>query len=220
MKNFVFDLYGTLADIKTDENSKKFKAAMVKYFNRADFWEKYKSLCAQEDTGEKYCEIDLLKVFSRLSAQPLKAALIFRKRSRKKLKVYFGARRLLKKLKKRGAKVFLLTNAQACFTVAELEKLKLKSLFDGIEISSVFGEKKPSLKFFSHIIEKYSLDLSETVYIGNDLTCDILGAKSAGLNTAYIKSNISPEEDGLEKAREIADFATDSFKELTKYLLQ
>ena len=63
MKNFVFDLYGTLADIHTDEKNPEFRKRVEKHFNRADFWERYISLCKSLETGDEYCEIDLFKVF-------------------------------------------------------------------------------------------------------------------------------------------------------------
>lgn len=219
MKNFVFDLYGTLADIHTDENNPKFRKSMQKYFGTENFREKYSALCKASETGEKYCEIDLFKVFCALSEKPAAAALYFRKKSRLSFKAYKGVYRLLKGLKAKGAKLYILSNAQACFTVKELEKLKFPRYFDGIELSSDFGKKKPSKEFFLHILEKYALEKAETVYIGNDFNVDILGAKAVGLSTAYIKSNRSPKGDSLEEARAVAAFATDGFKELSKYLL-
>ena len=224
MQNFVFDLYGTLVDINTDEGNKKFKARVEKYFKKfgADnFWPKYLKLCEQSDPDS---EVDLIFVFSQILGGSdrqtvLKAARVFRKYSTKRLKAYNGVRDLLKSLKEGGGKLYLLSNAQSCFTLYELEKLKLKDCFDGIELSSDFGYKKPSQKFFKHLIDKYSLDPSQTVYTGNDLTADILGAKAAGFKTAYIKSNISPQEDSLESAKATADFATESFKDLSAYLI-
>ena len=191
MTSFIFDLYGTLADIRTDETSEKFRKRMAKHFGYTDFWERYISLCAGLETGEEYCEIDLSEVFKELSPNaPAQAAKYFRNKSRSRLKLYAGVRPLLKKLKAKGARLFILSNAQACFTTEELKKLKLTQYFDGIEISSDFGKKKPSPEFFGHIVNKYSLDKSQTVYIGNDLRADILGAKTAGLNAAYIKINL------------------------------
>lgn len=68
--NFVFDLYGTLIDIHTDESNAKFRAAVQKYFKRfnggtVDFWAEYARLCARAETGEKFCEIDLFNVFKK-----------------------------------------------------------------------------------------------------------------------------------------------------------
>ncbi|MDE6869013.1 MAG: HAD family hydrolase [Clostridia bacterium] len=218
MKNFVFDLYGTLADIHTDERNPVFKKRMERRFG-ADFFARYYALCKSLDTGG-YCEIDLFKVFLKLAPSDAESAAgYFRAKSRISFRAYRGVRRLLKSLKKRGAKLYILSNAQACFTRPELEKLRFVPYFDGIELSSDFGQKKPSKDFFEHILKKYSLDKSETVYIGNDFCADVLGAKSAGLKTAYIKSNRSPSSDSLERAQAEADFATDSFKKLSDYLL-
>lgn len=220
MKNFVFDLYGTLVDIRTDEANPKFRRRMVKYFNRADFWQQYFSICKSFETEDEYCEIDLSKVFIKLSPEnPECAAKYFREKSRSRLKAYKGVHTLLKSLKAKDARLFLLSNAQSCFTNEELKKLKLTQYFEGIVLSSDFGKKKPSEDFFEHIIEKFSLDKSHTVYIGNDIHADILGAKAVGLSTAYIKSNLSPQSDSMDNARSVSDFATESFKVLSEYLL-
>lgn len=224
MKNFVLDLYGTLADIHTDEENLKFRKKVAKYFARTNFWEEYTRLCAEADTGEENCEIDLFAVFKRLlngadDEEVSKAAGYFRKMSRSRLKVYRGVYGLLRALKERGGKVYLLSNAQACFTYKELDKLKLTKYFDGISLSSEFGKKKPSTEFFLQLVKKYGLDLRETVYIGNDFNADISGAKAAGLKTAYIKSNLSPSTDDLAEIAKVADYATDNFEKLKEYLL-
>ena len=232
MQNFVFDLYGTLVDIHTNESAEKFTEKITKYFARLnprveDFFALYKKLCAEKDNGEN-CEIDLLAVFREIltyggnsvdESTVLKAAEYFRKKSRSRLKLYKGVRTLLKGLNGHGARLYILSNAQSCFTLKELEKLKIAKCFDGIEISSDFGKKKPAPEFFKHIIDKYSLEPENTVYIGNDFKADILGAKSVNLSTAYIKSNLSPAEDDLAQIKKTADFAADSFSKLSEYLL-
>ena len=67
MQNFVFDLYGTLVDIKTDEQAAKFRKKVTAYFLRInpavlDFFPLYEKLCAERSGGE-YTEIDLYEVF-------------------------------------------------------------------------------------------------------------------------------------------------------------
>lgn len=223
--NLVFDLYGTLVDIRTDESAPGFRKKVQKYFSRlnpelTDFWGEYERLCLEQNCGEED-EIDLSAVFERLAGKhnAAKAAAFFRKASRKKLRLYKGVDKLLGELRRNGAKLYLLTNAQTCFTLGELEKLGLIDRFDGIRISSEMGKKKPSRAFFDSVLEGYGLDPDQTVYVGNDFHADILGAKAAGLRAAYIRSNISPEDDDLSEAREVADFATDDFSALGKYLL-
>lgn len=223
MKNYIFDLYGTLADISTDESTPRFINKINRHFASDNFSDEYLNACKTFETGDGFCEIDLLKVFEKILNCPkeeaLRAALYFRKKSRSGLKVYRGVRALLGELKQRGKKLYILSNAQACFTDAELDKLKIKKYFDGVELSSDFGRKKPCKAFFSHVLEKYVLDPAETVFVGNDIESDIRGAKSVGLETAYILSNLSPEGDSVEKAGQIADFATCGFEDLADYLL-
>lgn len=227
--NFIFDLYGTLADIQTNEEGAEFKKYVQRLFggliSAVDFWAEYERLCdLKARAGGENCEIDLYSVFKEIAVgvpeNELKnAVLLFRKKSRSRLKLYGGVKSGLKKLKKSGAKLYILSNAQECFTLAEIQKLGLTPFFDGIELSSAFGKKKPSPDFFEYALEKYGLNRGDTVYTGNDICADICGARSVGLKTAYVLSNISPEEDGLEKAKTLAGFATRSHKKLFDYLV-
>ena len=111
------------------------------------------------------------------------------------VRIYDGVRELLKALKKCGKKVYLLSNAQRIFTEYEMNYLDITKYFDDILISSDYGTKKPDIRFFEQLIEKYHLDVKKTLMIGNDVRCDINGAKEAGLDTFYIHSNISPKDD-------------------------
>ncbi len=226
MKNFVFDLYGTLVDISTDEESARFIKKVNAYFSKLgveNFYTRYTNLCRGLGGGEEDSEIDISAVFSTLlggNAELAKrAALSFRALSRGRLGLYRGVLPLLKKLKDGGAELYILSNAQSCFTVAEIEQLGIAEYFGGICLSSDFGAKKPSARFFNHIIERFGLDKSQTVYVGNDFKADICGAEGVGLAAAYVKSNISPRGDSVEEAAGIAAFATDSFKDLSRYLL-
>ena len=229
MKNFVFDLYGTLIDIHTDEEDPSFRTKIARQFfdlcgGECDFWSDYIKLCAPPP-DDKYYEPDLICVFSDLAkkcgahltrGQLEEFAYKFRLLSRKKLCLYPEVTDMLSSLKECGAKIYLLSNAQACFTVKEMEELSLTEYFDGICLSSDAGVKKPSERFFNLLLEKYSLDKSSTVYTGNDYFSDILGARAVGLYTAYIRTY---NEIPFEEAKKIASFATDNFKILKGKLL-
>jgi len=88
-----------------------------------------------------------------------------------------------------------------------------------VELSSDFGMKKPAKEFFAYALEKYKLDVGESLYIGNDIYCDVLGARAAGLKTAYIKTEISPQSDSLARAAEAADFVAADQLALKQLLL-
>ena len=67
-------------------------------------------------------------------------------------------------------------------------------LFDGIYLSSDYGCKKPDRRFFELLLKERDISPESAIMIGNDSVCDIRGAKSVGLSTLYMHSNISPEE--------------------------
>lgn len=150
-------------------------------------------------------EPDLTKVFAMLyheknapcdAAQARMTAITFRALSRKFLRLYDGVEELLGELRRRGRKIYLLSNAQSDFTRPEIEMLGLTHYFDGIVLSSELGCKKPSPVFFRRLLERYGLKPSESIMIGNDETADIAGARSVGMDTLYIHTDISPEEYG------------------------
>ncbi len=47
-------------------------------------------------------------------------------------------------------------------------------------------------KFFRTVVERYNLDIRQSIMIGNDAGTDILGANTIGMDSLYIHSDISP----------------------------
>lgn len=215
-KNYMFDLYGTLADIHTDEwdmslwenmsdfYTKKGAEYTAEELNKAygELVEAEKAVIYAKHPEYKYIDIKIEKVFDKLYSDKgvkadeslvLETAKYFRDTSREYVKLYDGIAELLADLKKAGAGVYLLTNAQRAFTWDELGILGIRDIFDGIVISSDEECCKPETAFFKTMLDRYNLDPSTTIMVGNDPTCDILGAVSAGLDSLYIHTNISPE---------------------------
>lgn len=201
--NFLFDLYGTLADIKTDEEMQSLWFGFSWLLGESDTQkvkDEYHAICKRlsDERAHKFVEFDLLHVFEEMlnnrGADKSKAGEVareFRLLSRQKLRLFPCVIEILKGLKERGAGVYLVSNAQACFTADELDELGLTPLFDGILISSDAGVKKPDTEIFSIAFNKFSLDACECFYIGNDLHDDVLGASGAGLKTVYIETEQS-----------------------------
>lgn len=115
---------------------------------------------------------------------------MFRSISTVKLRLFDGALEVLKELRRRGKKVYLLSNAQSCFTVPELKALGIYVFFDGITISSDVKVRKPSLAFYEQALD--GIDPSLCVMIGNDEFADVRGAMSAGMDACYIQTEQSP----------------------------
>ena len=202
MANILFDLYGTLIDIHTDEEKGSFWKAFSKRtfeyhpYKKEELKRKYFDYCIK--LSNEVDEIDILEVFRELFHQDLDTTKLiaseFRRLSTKYIRLYPGVKKLLSKLREDGHNIYLLSNAQESFTIPELNKFELVPYFDGIAISSMYGYKKPSSSFYYALISKYNLGISNTIMIGNDYECDYKAAKSLGLKAIYIHSNLTPKD--------------------------
>lgn len=213
-KNYIFDLYGTLIDIHTEEGEKKLWKALAKYYRKHGAFYFARGIQKGyfkyvDEELKKSEEIQVEVVFKKLFADKgvnASDALIaetcrfFRDTSTYHLRLYEWSLPILQKLKENGKKVFLLSNAQRSFTYHEMEKLDIVKYFDEIYISSDHFVKKPNPKFFQLLMEKENLDVKECLFLGNDQTCDVKGAQGVGMDTWYVHTNCSPEYTDTVKA--------------------
>ena len=218
-RNYIFDLYGTLVDIHTDEADPLLWIRLsLWYAEHGALYESpqtlraaYLGLCARAQAADPdpLFELELRDVFRALFAEkgvPADDALIastavfFRIQSTKKLKLYSWVRPIFKSLRENDRKIFLLSNAQACFTKPELKALGLADAFDGIVLSSDAQIKKPSPKIMEGLLTRYDLAVPDCLMTGNDLTSDIAVAKAFGMDSLYLKTETSgpfiPEKAG------------------------
>ena len=75
----------------------------------------------------------------------------------KYVRLYAHAKELLEALRAAGKRVYLLSNAQRTFTEYEMRYLGIYDLFDGVQISSDHGCKKPDERFFRILLERFGL---------------------------------------------------------------
>ena len=213
-KNYIFDLYGTLIDIRTDEEDDALWEKMVMvygykecHYSVFEMRRHYKELCAREKAKVKAqfpkrtnVDFDLRIVFRELyeikgytpsDEEVDLTASFFRCTSTKFIKLYDGVIDFLESLKKKGKKIYLLSNAQRSFTLPELKMMGLYDYFDGIFISSDLCASKPSVDFFDALFKKYKLKKIESIMIGNDFISDISGAYEFGIRSLYIHQEIS-----------------------------
>lgn len=209
-ENYIFDLYGTLVDIHTNEETEDLWEAL------ADFYGEHGANYAAAELQADYAsgvqelldiseEIQVEKVFRQLyeakgvtadDTLVLETCRFFRDTSTEYIKLYPWSLPILDKLKAEGKGIYLLSNAQRSFTAHELDLLGLTKYFDVIMISSDCGVQKPNLMFFKMLMKRCNLRAKECLFVGNDEICDIFGAKKAGMDTFYIHSNCSPEYTG------------------------
>lgn len=225
--NFVFDLYGTLIDIWTDESREELWEGVASLLGDGEekaetVREEYLARCRGAKRGESH-EIDLLGVFeamleSRFVDKSVAPALAseFRRMSMVYLKPFRGVKTMLRELRKVGG-VYLLSNAQSCFTVDELKTTGLYDLFDGILISSDAGTKKPYPEIFDIAFNKFGIKAEDSIYIGNDMRDDILGATGVGMQTVYIETAQSGKYPGLDLPR--PTYVVSTHSEMKRLLL-
>ena len=213
--DLIFDLYGTLVDIHTEEDAKvwektafyfgfygahysgpELKAAFREELNRREAKEGQSYECFPDIPFEQVMG-DLFRARGiRENADTLgvHAAQLFRICSLDYVNLYPEVLEALKALREKGYRLWLLSNAQRVFTEYELRLLGLGEQLDGIYISSDFRCRKPDVRFFNALIEEQKLDKSKCIMIGNDLHTDIGGARAAGLATFYMHTNLTPPD--------------------------
>ncbi len=214
-KNYIFDLYGTLIDVRTDEDTPELWDKMVLLYGYKgarytayELQSKYKELCSAEKSRVKkahpqrrHVDINLTNVFKGLYAHKgvevsdevaSFTANAFRCCSTEHIRLYKGVIELLEALKKKGKKLYILSNAQHDFTVPEIQMLGIDKYFDDIIISADVECKKPDPHIFEILFDRNPMEKSESIMIGNDCVSDIRCAYEFGIETLYIHQEISP----------------------------
>lgn len=224
--NYIFDLYGTLADIRTNEEKpylwqkmSEFYTSLGASYTSRQLRQAFRRLEAEcicrmqreaEDAGQQdvLVEPDLTMVFQKLFQEKgvncdrpkaQMTANFFRTLSRQLLRVYDGVKETLGELRGRGKRLYLLSNAQSDFTRPEMEIMGLTDFFDGILISSEEGCKKPCAAFFRRLLERYDLAPARSLMTGNEENSDIAGACQMGMDSLYIHTATSSQPQGKYK---------------------
>lgn len=211
--DLVFDLYGTLVDIHTEEDDLVWeKTAMYFGFHGASYTgetlrKSFASLMQAREAkaGQSYecfpdipfeqVMADLFRaagVMDNADALGFNAAQLFRISSIEYIHLYPDVIAALEKLRAAGFRLWLLSNAQAVFTAYELRMLGLGSQFDGVLLSSDYACRKPDLRFYRALCDTHGLNPAHCLMIGNDRETDIAGAKNAGMATLYMHTALTP----------------------------
>ncbi|MDE5819141.1 MAG: HAD family hydrolase [Lachnospiraceae bacterium] len=217
-RNVLFDLYGTLVDIHTDEKKRylwqkmsDFFRAYGAYYTPTALRKAYLHYVTQLESqlGGPYPEIQIELVFLQLyldkgiHADPAliqSTGTAFRTISRSRLALYPDVLDLLNGLKERHIGIYLLSNAQHLFTEPEMQMTGLLPFFDGVFYSSDIGCKKPDPTFMELLLSTYGLDKKECVMIGNEAASDVAVAEACGMDSIYLHTNLSPQDDSAPAA--------------------
>lgn len=219
--NYIFDLYGTLIDIHTDEYGDETWEKWIAFLNtqgvrhpglarfRDDFFRKDKEHRLRASVYE-HPEIDVLRVYDELftsygnrkltDAELFEIAYRFRVASREYFRLFEGVPAFLKKLRALGKKVYILSNAQRSYTLYEITHFKLDQMVDDYLISSDYGCMKPDMAFFNALVQKHCLARSRSVMLGDSYENDYCGAVRAGLSAIWLSGANAAEQFYIERA--------------------
>ncbi|MCM1026477.1 MAG: HAD family hydrolase [Roseburia sp.] len=209
--NYIFDLYGTLVDIHTNETKVSLWKNMSRYmtlqgaaYEAGELQRAYRlSIRKLRTTPET--EVDLAPVirglYTEKGVSPSEEAirywaLAFRALSLEYVRLFDGAAELLRELYRQERGVYLLSNAQRLFTEPEMRSLGIYDLFDDVFLSSDIGFLKPSRRFYNALLTKRSLDPRSCVMVGNDWRADAWGAHDNGIASFYLRTPQSPRDEG------------------------
>ena len=213
--DLIFDLYGTLVDIHTEESDAVWEKTAIYFgfygahYTGPELKRAFDAAIAAREAkaGQSYeCFPDI--PFETVMAQlfqdrgvtedserlGVNAAQLFRILSFDYIRLYPDVLDALALLRKKGFRLWLLSNAQQVFTAYELRHLGLGEQLDGIFLSSDYRCRKPDSRFFRALLESRQLDPGKCLMIGNDRQTDIAGAAALGLATLYMHTGMTPSD--------------------------
>lgn len=195
----LYDLYGTLIDIRTDEGDPAVWAALAQYLGYLGVRIGAEELRAQyvgrvefqlRSSPERHAEVDVYAIFrdiceayarARVSRERvIAAAMLFRSLTRRTFGLFPEAAAALGRLRERYL-VGLVSDAQWVFTEPELALAGLTDLFEVRVLSSRLGFKKPDPRLFAKALAALRVAPAEAIYVGDNPARDLVGARRAGL---------------------------------------
>lgn len=202
-KNFIFDFGQVIVKFDPEfmtkvyiENPNEVKAVEDIIFDRL-YWDKLdEGTITDDEVKEGIC--------SRLPDSLKEKACLVYDNWYRNIPFIEGMPELLKEIKQKGGKLYLLSNISKGF--AENYKnvpalAETFDLFDGLVFSGPIGIVKPSKEIFNYLLSKYNINAEESVFI-DDNKNNIEGAQKLGINavifegvTNKLKSKLLKDED-------------------------
>lgn len=204
IKGIIFDCYGTLIDIDTDEDdyytydtvSKWLKYKGVKIdpdLLRSEYHSKIRD--KMEASKEKYPEVRVEEIFAEICGENaiwksdttylgIETSKVFRSASLRRLRPFQESMEILKRYK--DLSLCLVSNGQRVFSEKELRFLGLYEFFDHVIFSSDMRYKKPDQRIFRIALERMKLKPEEVLSVGDTAENDIIAPQEIGMEAMHI----------------------------------
>lgn len=197
IKAILFDLDNTLIDfVKMKTQSLESAAeAMIKAGLKMSKEEILKDMYIIYDKkGIEFQEIfqEFLKSKGEINYKILAEAIsAYRKVKYLTLTPYPNTLSTLIKLKVKGLKLGIVSDAPKLQAWIRLADLKLTDVFDFVITAEDVGEMKPHEVPYRKALEILDLGAEEVLFVGDNPSRDILGAKNVGMKTCFAKYGLS-----------------------------
>ena len=165
MKNFVFDVGGVLlqnsiADFLREKMTYKEDASIVneEVFHSVERVQLDRGVIGKKEAFER--------MLSRIPQRSRKEAEYLYEEYMGNRKIVCGMVELLKKLKEKGHKLYVLSNFSVDFDeIIKKNNFEFFSLFDGVFVSSFYQKVKPEGEIFDAFLHKYGLEAEDCFFI-------------------------------------------------------
>tara|TARA_Y100001970_G_scaffold270291_1_gene363970 strand:- start:2 stop:676 length:675 start_codon:yes stop_codon:yes gene_type:complete len=218
IKAILFDLDNTLLDF-ISVKKKSVDAAILamieagliidKQVARDSIFEIY------DNKGYEYQEVFddfLISKIGKLDYKILASAIVaYRKTKEASIMLYPNVSNTLIRLAKEGYKLAVLSDAPSREAWVRLYSVNLHHLFDVVVTYNDTNKLKPSPEPFNKAIELLKVSPEEIIMIGDWPDRDVVGAKSAGMKTAFAKYG-----DVFNTKQSGADYDLENISELLK----
>ena len=124
-------------------------------------------------------------------------------------KIYSGVKEVLKTLKEKQVKMFVLSTHPQKEILKEIEEYELGDMFE-----KIYGSVQDKRDILTKLIEENNLDKNEIIFVG-DMVHDIEAAKSVGIKIAVVSYGYDSKEK-LEEHK--PDFILNKFEDIKKLI--
>lgn len=208
----IFDLYGTLVDIWTDENDLSVYYSLCKFLNYYGVFFEPEELAAryQESAAGQlldhpgpFGEIDVFLVFEEILLEGLRKtperalvvclARLFRALTTRRLGLFADTLPALEELAA-TYRLGLVSDAQWVFSEPEIRFLGLEKYLETVVLSSRYFVRKPAPQIYAHALRAMKLQPAQALYVGNDACKDVPGPQAIGMPVVLIHREGPPPQ--------------------------
>jgi putative hydrolase of the HAD superfamily len=204
IKGMIFDLYGTLIDIRTDEDD-------FYTYDTVSKWLQYKGVKIDPEvlkseyhskiadrmavSKEQYPEVRVEEIFAEICNENaiwksdttylgIETSKVFRSASLRRMRPFEESLKIL--LRYKDIPKCLVSNGQRVFSEKELRFLGLYEYFDHVIFSSDVRYKKPDHRIFKIALDRLKLKPDEVLSIGDTMENDVITPREIGMEAMHV----------------------------------